>query len=407
MKRGKAKKLFMNSGAKKGQPRFLLFLLSVIPLFIFASPQTPQEAAAIPGAQAIEKELLKLINKERIFYNLPPLEFSSALSEMARQHSLDMANQGKPTHLSSDGKTLIDRLEEADFFYVEAGENVAFSETFVAEFIHEELFESKGHRENILDPNFAQIGIGVIHLENKGYYVTQDFLHPLEPESNRQASRIVLESINEERRSSELPPLDLWKEAEKFAQNLAEIKARGLVMPDIPPEFGETLVVFLSTPILIQEEFQFGDAVNPEFNRGALGIWFGKNKDYPGGVYVLALLLFTDNEQDSLTVTNQKKIILDRVNQIRTRFGLKILALDEGLSSAAQRIVARAGLRSRSDIFNRYESLTYGTENLSLLPSSLDSMIKNTGLRKMGIGLIHNKTKGSLTGTFLITLLFE
>jgi uncharacterized protein YkwD len=397
----------MNSGTKNKQLWILPFLLSVIPLFIFASPQTPQEALTIPSAETIEKELWNLINKERELYNLTLLELSSALSEMARQHSLDMANQGEPTHLSADGKTLIDRLEDADFFYVDAGENVAFSETFVAEFIHKELFESKGHRENILDPHFTQIGIGVIHLKNKGYYVTQDFLRPLEPESSIQAGRIVLESINEERRSAELPPLVLWKEAEKFAQNLAEIKANGLVLPDIPPEFGETLVVFLSTPILIQEEFQFDDAVNPEFKRGALGIWFGKNKDYPGGVYVLALLLFAENEQDSLNVSDQKKIVLDQVNQIRTRFGMKILALDEGLSAAAQRIVARAGLRSRSDIFNRYESLTYGTENLSLLPASLDSMVNESGLRKIGIGLVQSKRKDSLTGTFLVTLLFE
>jgi len=397
----------MNSGTKKGQPRFLLFLLSVIFLLIFASPQSPQETAALPNTEAIEKQLWNLINREREFYNLPLLELSAALSEMARQHSLDMANQGKSTHLSTDGKTLIDRLEEADLFYVDAGENVASSETFVAEFIHKELFESKGHRENILGPDFTQIGIGVIHLENKGYYVTQDFLRPLEPEFSKEAVRIVLESINEERRSAQLPPLELWREAEKFAQNLAEIKAKGLVLPDIPPEFGETLVVFLSTPILIQEEFQFGDAVNPKFNREALGIWFGQNKDYPGGVYVLALLLFAENEQDSLNVTDQKKIIIDRVNKIRTRYGLKILALDEGLSAAAQRIVARAGLRSRSDIFNRYESLTYGTENLSLLPASLDSMVNESGLRKIGIGMVHSKRKDSLTGTFLVTLLFE
>jgi len=397
----------MNSGTKKGQPRFLLFLLSVIFLLIFASPQSPQETAALPNTEAIEKQLWNLINREREFYNLPLLELSAALSEMARQHSLDMANQGKSTHLSTDGKTLIDRLEDADFFYIDAGENVASSETFVAEFIHKELFESKGHRENILGHDFTQIGIGVIHLENKGYYVTQDFLRPLEPEFSKEAVRIVLESINEERRSAQLPPLELWREAEKFAQNLAEIKAKGLVLPDIPPEFGETLVVFLSTPILIQEEFQFGDAVNPKFNREALGIWFGQNKDYPGGVYVLALLLFAENEQDSLNVTDQKKIIIDRVNKIRTRYGLKILALDEGLSAAAQRIVARAGLRSRSDIFNRYESLTYGTENLSLLPASLDSMVNESGLRKIGIGMVHSKRKDSLTGTFLVTLLFE
>lgn len=400
----------MNSGTKKERLWILPFLLSVISLLIFASPQTPKKAATVPKTDAIGKELWNLINKERGLLNLPLLEFSSALSEMARQHSLDMAHQGEPSHLSSSGKTLTDRLEDAGLFYVNAGENVAFSETFVAEFIHKELFESREHRENILDPDFTQIGIGVIHMENKGYYVTQDFLRPLVQKSIKQVSRIILEYINKERRLAELPPLERWKEAERFAQNLAERKANGLALPDIPPEYGETLVVFLSTPRLNQEKFLFKDAVDPEYNRGALGIWFGKNRDYPGGVYAMSLLLFAENRQVSLSITDQRKIILDQVNKIRTQYGLKMLTLDERLTEAAERMVSKAALRSEMSVFPdtyRYESLTYGTEDLSLLPASLGSIVKKSSLRKIGIGLVHRKMRGSLSGTFMVTLLFE
>lgn len=400
----------MNSGIKKVRLWTLPFLLSVISLLIFASPQTPQKAATVPKTDAIEKELWNLINKERGLHNFPLLEFSSALSGMARQHSLDMAHQEVPSHLSSSGKTLTDRLEDAGLFYVNAGENVAFSETFVAEFIHKELFESREHRENILDPDFTQIGIGVIHLENKGYYVTQNFLRPLVQKSIKQVSRIILEYINKERRLAELPPLERWKEAERFAQNLAERKANGLALPDIPPEYGETLVVFLSTPRLNQEEFLFKDAVDPEYNTGALGIWFGKNRDYPGGVYALTLLLFAENRQVSLSSTDQRKIILDQVNKIRTQYDLKMLTLDERLTEAAERMVSKAALRSEMSVFPdtyRYESLTYGTEDLSLLPASLGSIVKKSSLRKIGIGLVHRKMRGSLSGTFVVALLFE
>jgi uncharacterized protein YkwD len=410
IKRGKVKKYIMNSGIKKERLRTFPFLFSLISLLIFASPQTPQKAATVPKTDAIEKELLNLINKERGLHSLPLLELSSALSEMARQHSLDMANQGEASHLSSNGKTLTGRLEDAGLFYVDAGENVAFSETFMAEFIHQELFESKEHRENILDPDFTKIGIGVIHLENKGYYVTQDFLHPLVQKSDKQVSRIILERINKERRLAELPPLERWREAERFAQNLAERKANGLALPDIPPEFGETLVVFLSTPSLNQEEFLFNDAVKPSYNTGALGIWFGKNRDYPGGVYSLALLLFAENRQGSLSTPDQRKIILDQVNKIRTRYGLKILTLNEGLTEAAERMVSKAALRGELSVFPdnyRYESLTYGTEDLTLLPASLGSMVKKSSLRKIGIGLVHRKIRGSLSGTFMVTLLLE
>ncbi len=400
----------MNVGTKKERFWILLIIFPVILFFVSASPQTPKKTGTVPKTEAIEKELWNLINKERGLQNIPPVELSSALSEVARQHSLDMAHHGELSHLSSSGKTLIHRLEDAGLFYVNAGENVAFSETFVAEFIHKALFESREHRENILDPAFTHIGIGVIHTEDKGYYVTQNFLRPLVQESNKQVSRIVLEHINKERHSAELPPLKLWKNAERFAQNLAEKKAKGLPLPDIPQEYGKTLVVFLSTPSLNLEELLFNDAVNPSYTAGALGIWFGKNSDNPGGTYALALLLFAENRQASLSIPDQRKIILDQVNKIRTKYSLKMLTLDDKLTEAAERMASRAALRGEIPLFpdtTRYETLTYGTEDLSLLPASLNSIAKKSSLRKIGIGLFHKKKRGSLSGTFIVTLLFE
>jgi len=55
----------MNSGIKKESLWTLPFLLSVISLLIFASPQTPKKTATVPKTDAIEKELWNLTNKER------------------------------------------------------------------------------------------------------------------------------------------------------------------------------------------------------------------------------------------------------------------------------------------------------------------------------------------------------
>lgn len=403
----------MNSGIKKEKLRTLSFLLFVISLLISASPQTPKKVATFPKTDAIEKELWNLINKERELHKLPLLEFSTALSEMARQHSLDMANQGKPepSHLSSDGKTLVNRLEDAGIYYVDAGENVAFSETYVAEFIHESFIESKEHRENILDPDFAQIGIGVIHLENKGYYVTQDFLRPMLFKTDNQVRNIILDRINTERRLMDLPSLDLWQEAEQFAQNLTEKKVNGQVLPEIPPEYGETFIVFLSTPSLTQEELDFPEASNPRYNTGALGIWFGKNRDYPGGVYALALMLFAENVYHTLSIEEQKQYILELINKIRTHYGLKLFTLDKKLTKAAERMVSKAARRrSETLIFpenKRYETITYGTTDLALLPESLDITVRNRHLRKIGLGLVYKINPGSQKGTFFISLIFD
>ncbi len=55
----------------------------------------------------------------------------------------------------------------------------------------------------------------------------------------------------------------------------------------------------------------------------------------------------------------------------------------------------------------RYETITYGTMDLTLLPGSLDIMVKNAHLRKIGIGIVYKKNSGSLKGTFFISFIFE
>ncbi len=369
---------------------------------------------AIPKIDTIEKELWNLINKERKLHNLPLLELSTALSDMARQHSLDMANQGKPelTNLSSSGMSLTNRLKDAGIFYVDAGENVAFSETFVAESIHQSLFENEELVKNILNPDFTQIGIGVVHQEHKGYYITQDFLRPLMLKTDKQVSQIIQDRINTERRLMALQSLDLWLEAEQFAQNLAERKAIGQDLPEIPPKFGETLVVFLKTPSLTQEELNFPEAVNPRYNSVALGIWFGKNRDYPGGVYVLALMLFTENRYLTVNIEEQKKNVLGLVNKLRIQYGLKMVTLDERLSKTAERMASNALKGRRSEVpksrgYVKYETLTFETENLTLLPAPLSRIVKKVQLRRIGIGLVYKENQGSQKKTFFISFIFE
>ncbi len=404
----------MDSRINQKKPCAFFFLFSVIPFLVFSSLQIPINAVDVPKTETIEKELWALINTERALHSLPLIELSSTLSDMARQHSLDMANQGKsePSHLSSSGKTLVNRLGDADIYFIDAGENVAFSETFMAEFIHESFFNSPGHRENILDPTFTQVGIGIVHLDNKGYYITQDFLRPLLLKTEKQVSQIVLDRVNNGRHLMGLPPLDLWQEANQFAQYLAERKAKDLVLPDIPPEFRETLIVFLSTPNLTQKELNFPEADNPRYNKGTLGVWFGTNGDNPGGVYVLALMLFAENMSLTLSNEEQKIFVFNLINKIRIQNSLKIFILDDHLTEAAERMASKAAKTKRGKSttiseYTQYENLTYGTEDLTNFPGSLDSTVRKTHLSKIGIGLVYKKNQGSQKGTFFISIIFE
>ena len=128
----------------------------------------------------VEQELYDLINRERAKQGISLLQISKNLIPIARRHSQDMAGQSELTHNSQDGKTYAQRLQEAGLFFK------AFSQSFLPEAIHNSFMRSKGHRENILDPRFDTVGIGVIYDKDRGYYITQDFLTSLEAKSEKE-----------------------------------------------------------------------------------------------------------------------------------------------------------------------------------------------------------------------------
>ncbi|MCK4930606.1 MAG: CAP domain-containing protein [Candidatus Aminicenantes bacterium] len=56
-----------------------------------------------------------------------------------------------------------------------------------------------GHRENILDPRFDTIGIGVFNNKDEGNYITQDFMTSLEDKSEKEFREMLEKQINARR----------------------------------------------------------------------------------------------------------------------------------------------------------------------------------------------------------------
>ncbi len=147
----------------------------------------------------IEQGLYDLINRERAKQGIPLLQISKSLISIARSHSQDMAVQSDLTHISNDGKTYAKRLHEAGLFFKGSGENVAFSQSFLPEAIHDSFMRSQGHRENIMDTRFDTIGIGVFYNKDKGYYITQDFMTSLEAKSEKEFREMLEKQIDARR----------------------------------------------------------------------------------------------------------------------------------------------------------------------------------------------------------------
>lgn len=107
-----------------------------------------------------EKEMFLKVNEERRKLAIPELIWSDSLVVVARNHATDMWKRGYFAHISTDGKDVGDRLKEENISYIYAGENLALAPTTIT--AHTGLMNSEGHRENILDPGFNKIGIGVV-----------------------------------------------------------------------------------------------------------------------------------------------------------------------------------------------------------------------------------------------------
>ncbi len=120
-----------------------------------------------------EIELFRLVNEERQKNNLVTLSWNEELAQESRNYSQDMLFRGYFSHTSKSGKSLFDRLKEANISFSVAGENLALASDAKQAF--EGLMNSPSHRANILSENFKTMGIGAINGGKYGIMFTQTF----------------------------------------------------------------------------------------------------------------------------------------------------------------------------------------------------------------------------------------
>ena len=118
----------------------------------------PQESSSF------ESILLYMINHARINNGIHSLNSNNALCSIAAQRSADMINRNYFSHNTPDGKNIFIILQEKGIMYSAAGENMYFASppsSAAADAAFSSWMNSGPHRENILNPNFYQAGIGV------------------------------------------------------------------------------------------------------------------------------------------------------------------------------------------------------------------------------------------------------
>jgi len=122
-------------------------------------PLTIKQQELVDAAH--ERQMLDLVNVIRYRYKLPTLTWHHKASLVAKQHSNDMENHDFFDHVSAtSGLDPFERLKKAGLQFQLAGENIAAGFPDAIE-THEHLMNSPGHRKNILEKGFAQLGVGV------------------------------------------------------------------------------------------------------------------------------------------------------------------------------------------------------------------------------------------------------
>lgn len=150
---------------------------------IHANPQVsnpnliyPGQVLAIPqvdsSVTAFENEVIRLVNEIRVQNGLSALDTNWELSRVARYKSQDMVSNHYFSHTSPTYGSPFQMIKSFGLTYRSAGENIAYGQT-TPQAVVNAWMNSSGHRANILNSSYKQIGVGYVA---NGHYWTQLFI---------------------------------------------------------------------------------------------------------------------------------------------------------------------------------------------------------------------------------------
>ena len=116
--------------------------------------------------RGFESEVIQLLNQEREKKGLARLVEQSQLTQAARLHSQDMACNQFFSHVSPTAGDVIERVTVQGYSYSSVGENIAAGQVDPSGVV-EAWMSSTGHRANILNGTYTQVGVGYALVEGE------------------------------------------------------------------------------------------------------------------------------------------------------------------------------------------------------------------------------------------------
>lgn len=149
----------------KYNPYVLTALIQLVNITTSLGTSTPIDQSA---------KMLILINAERAKYGIEPLKMNSTLCTLAATKSQDMVEKNYFSHQSPTYGSSFSLLKTYHINYNCAGENLSIDK--YVDYAHTALMNSEIHRDNILNPSFKEIGIGIYAKGIDSYAYTQLFI---------------------------------------------------------------------------------------------------------------------------------------------------------------------------------------------------------------------------------------
>ena len=150
----------------------------------FSSTTVAKQPTALVqyGVMTMEEERsFELVNAERWSRGLGVLKPDPLLVEVARAHSREMAEKDYFDHTSPTPgmQTAMERFlsglgRRPKWAYV--GENLFYCSIVDVNRGHEAFMNSHSHRDNIINPKFERLGVGVYQDKDGQFWVTQMFM---------------------------------------------------------------------------------------------------------------------------------------------------------------------------------------------------------------------------------------
>lgn len=125
---------------------------------------TTQTGNTAPENPEFINRVVQLTNVERSKLGLPALKANLQLTTAAQNHTRNMADQDFFSHTGKDGSSPTNRVQSTGYPGV-AGENIAAG-SLTPEDVLTQWMNSPGHRANILNADYQEIGVGYYFLAN-------------------------------------------------------------------------------------------------------------------------------------------------------------------------------------------------------------------------------------------------